>query len=41
VAAFEFKWTSAKKVKLPKSFETAYNPSFMVVNKDNFREFLG
>lgn len=40
VAAFEFKWSSTKKVKLPKSFETAYNPSFMVVNKDNFREFL-
>ena len=40
VAAFEFKWSSTKKVKLPKSFETAYDPSFMVVNKDNFREFL-
>jgi len=40
VAAFEFKWSPTKKVKLPKSFETAYNPTFMVVNKDNFREFL-
>lgn len=40
VAAFEFKWSSTKKSKLPKSFDTAYQPSFMVVNKDNFREFL-
>jgi predicted AAA+ superfamily ATPase len=40
VSAFEFKWTASKKVKLPKSFATAYNPNFQVVNKDNFREFL-
>ena len=40
VAAFEFKWATNKKVKLPKSFMDAYNPSFLVVNKDNFREFL-
>ncbi len=40
VSAFEFKWSASKKTKLPKSFATAYNPSFMVVNKDNFRDFL-
>jgi predicted AAA+ superfamily ATPase len=40
VSAFEFKWASTKKAKLPKSFIEAYNPSFMVVNQDNFREFL-
>lgn len=40
VSAFEFKWATNKKVKLPKSFMEAYNPSFLVVNKDNFREFL-
>lgn len=40
VSAFEFKWSPNKKTKLPKSFATAYNPTFMVVNKDNFREFL-
>jgi len=40
VSAYEFKWSSAKKVKLPKSFQEAYQPSFLVVNKDNFREFL-
>ncbi|WP_333808790.1 ATP-binding protein [Flavobacterium sp.] len=40
ISAFEFKWATTKKVKLPKSFSDAYNPSFLVVNKDNFREFL-
>jgi len=40
VSAFEFKWASTKKAKLPKSFIEAYNPSFFVVTKDNFREFL-
>lgn len=40
VSAFEFKWASLKKVKLPKSFEEAYQPSFLVVTKENFREFL-
>lgn len=41
VSAFEFKWASTKKVKLPNSFKEAYNPSFMVVNPENFREFIG
>lgn len=40
VSAFEFKWATTKKAKLPKSFIEAYNPNFLVVNKDNFREFL-
>ena len=40
VSAFEFKWANTKKAKLPKSFSEAYQPSFFVVNKDNFREFL-
>ena len=40
VSAFEFKWSSTKKYKLPKSFSEAYNPSLLIVNKDNFREFL-
>jgi predicted AAA+ superfamily ATPase len=39
VTAFEFKWSPTKKSKLPKSFSEAYNPSFLVVNKDNFRSF--
>ncbi|EOG6901349.1 ATP-binding protein [Flavobacterium psychrophilum] len=40
VNAFEFKWANSKKVKLPKSFQEAYNPSFLVLDKSNFREFL-
>lgn len=40
VSAFEFKWANTKKAKLPKSFIEAYSPSFLVVNKENFREFL-
>jgi predicted AAA+ superfamily ATPase len=40
VSAFEFKWSSLKKAKLPKSFEEAYQPQFLVVTKENFREFL-
>lgn len=40
ISAFEFKWSPIKKLKLPKSFDESYHPSFMVVNKDNFRDFL-
>ena len=40
VSAFEFKWSPSKKSKLPKPFADAYQPSFLVVNKDNFRGFL-
>jgi predicted AAA+ superfamily ATPase len=40
VSAFEFKWSPTKKSKLPKSFDEAYKPSFLVVNKDNFRDFF-
>jgi predicted AAA+ superfamily ATPase len=40
VSAFEFKWATTKKAKLPKSFSEAYNPIFLVVNKENFRAFL-
>ena len=40
INAFEFKWSPTKKAKLPKSFQVAYNPTFLVVNKDNFRAFI-
>jgi predicted AAA+ superfamily ATPase len=40
VNAFEFKWSSTKKYKLPKSFLETYKPSFLIVNKENFRDFL-
>ncbi|HSD09256.1 ATP-binding protein [Flavobacterium sp.] len=40
INAFEFKWSPLKKVKLPKPFEDAYQPNFLVVTKENFREFF-
>jgi predicted AAA+ superfamily ATPase len=40
VSAFEFKWSSNKKIKLPKSFQEAYQPSFLVISKENFKDFL-
>jgi predicted AAA+ superfamily ATPase len=40
ISAFEFKWANTKNAKLPNSFKEAYNPSFLVVDKDNFRAFL-
>ncbi|MGO4906089.1 ATP-binding protein [Flavobacterium sp. W20_MBD1_R3] len=40
VSAFEFKWSSNNKIKLPKSFQEAYQPSFLVISKENFREFF-
>lgn len=38
--AFEFKWSPTKKIKIPKTLQEAYHPIFLVVNKNNFREFL-
>jgi len=40
VTAFEFKWSPLKKVKLPKIFEDSYSPEYLVVSRENFREFL-
>ncbi len=40
ISAFEFKWSATKKVKLPNSFKEAYQPDFLAVTKENFREFL-
>jgi predicted AAA+ superfamily ATPase len=42
LAAFEFKWSGKKQVKFPSSFKDAYpNSSTLVVDRDNFMEFLG
>lgn len=38
--AFEIKWNPKSKVKVPKSFVTAYDAQITVINKDNFRSFL-
>jgi hypothetical protein len=40
INAFEFKWATTKKAKLPKSFSEAYSPIFLVVTTENFRVFL-
>jgi len=40
ISAFEFKWNDKKKVKFPKKFIEAYKPKTMVVNRNNFLEFV-
>ena len=40
INGFEFKWNPKAKVKLPKNFIAAYDASFTVINKDNFRDFI-
>ncbi|MBN2858579.1 MAG: ATP-binding protein [Candidatus Delongbacteria bacterium] len=40
--ACEFKWGDVKKVKIPKIFEETYpDSSSVIINKDNFGEFIG
>lgn len=38
--AFEFKWNPDAKASIPDSFQKAYSPSFKVVNRSNFRDFV-
>lgn len=39
--AYEFKWNSRKKAKVPKIFTTTYpNTTFEVINSDNYLEWL-
>jgi predicted AAA+ superfamily ATPase len=39
--AFELKWNSKRKTKIPKAWETAYpNATFQVVNQDNYLGFI-
>ena len=40
VSALKFKWSLNKKIKLPKSFQETYQPSFKIISKENFREIL-
>ncbi|NOY51442.1 MAG: ATP-binding protein [Chlorobi bacterium] len=41
ITAFEFKWNSKKKAKLPKSFNEKYKPqSYNIINTDNFYELM-
>jgi uncharacterized protein len=42
IAAYEFKWSPNENLKFSKPFQNAYPGAEMkVINKDNFREFLG
>lgn len=38
--AFEFKWNSKKRVVISKTFTDTYHAEGMVINRDNFREFV-
>lgn len=38
--AFEFKWRATTKVKIPKTFENAYETKVKVIDKENFTSFL-
>ncbi|MDP3314139.1 ATP-binding protein [Lutibacter sp.] len=40
INAYEFKWSSSKKVKLPKPFKENYKGSFNLITKSNFRDFI-
>lgn len=40
IYAFEFKWRTSKKVKIPAAFDKEYHPYFQVIDKDNFHDFL-
>ncbi len=40
LSAFEFKWKAKAKVKIPKTFEKAYNTKVEIIDKENFMSFL-
>jgi len=41
LAAYEFKWSATKKVKIPTAFKKAYpNANFEVIQKDNYLDFI-
>ncbi len=40
IFAFEFKWKSKSKVKLPKTFINAYKAETKIIDRSNFREFV-
>lgn len=40
LTAYEFKWSSKKKVKFPATFKKKYDATFEVINKDNYFEFI-
>ena len=40
ISGFEFKWKKKTNVRFPKSFTETYDTEIMVINKENFREFV-
>ena len=40
IFAFQFKWNEKRNAKFSKTFTSNYNPETMVVNRQNFREFI-
>lgn len=41
VTGFEFKWNSKKKARLPKTFVQTYNANEEIIDRSNFRAFVG
>ncbi len=40
IVGYEFKWSSRKKTKLPKTFVKAYDAESKIIDRENFREFV-
>ena len=40
ITGFEIKWNPKTKVKIPRSFKDVYQAEVLVINRDNFREFI-
>jgi uncharacterized protein len=41
LTAYEFKWNPKRNVNFPKTFTEEYKSKNLLVNKGNFREFVG
>jgi predicted AAA+ superfamily ATPase len=41
ITAYEFKWKSKKKIKIPQKFIDAYQAEVKVIDTDNYYEFIG
>jgi len=41
LTAYEFKWNPKRKVNFPKTFTEEYNSNNLLINRGNFREFVG
>jgi len=41
ILGFEFKWNPRSKTKIPANFVNGYNAKTDVINRENFRPFVG